>query len=147
MSVHGLAGLRHGQTGRLGDLFHGGVIRKLTGGTADRPQMGMYKHGKAHGVRIDLYGPPTLLHNRRRGIGREAESACGIEVLGRTDEPKIALANEDFELHPMPDELLGDAHDQAQIRLDQRIACLVGRTKDSFARILALQLAFPALND
>ena len=55
-------------------------------------------------------------------VGRKAESLARVELGHCADEADVALANQVFERHPLADIALGDAHDQAQIRLDEGVA-------------------------
>ena len=87
-------------------------------GQADRPT----RVGDAAGD--GLADPP-------RGVGRELEALAPVELLDGVHEAEVPLLDEVEEREPGGLVLLGDRHDQAQVRLDE------GRSASSPWRVAA----------
>src|SRR5580765_377710 len=79
-------------------------------GNTDRPQ---------------LFGDPPLdgLLDPPVRVGRELESALGVELLGGPEEPDVPLLNEVHEGKPALRVPLRDVNDQTKVREDELVPC------------------------
>ena len=117
-----LGGLLKREPRLLGDLLE----RRLAGELHPEAPLGLVHLLHAlddvdrHADRPRLVGDRALhgLADPPRRIGRELEPALPLELLDRADEPEHALLDEIEERKPLVAVVLGDRHDQPQVRLD-----------------------------
>ena len=85
--------------------------------------------------------PGDGLANPPGGVGAELVAALVLELVHRLHQADVALLNQVQELEPPVRVFLGDAHDEAQVRLGElflRPAVLAAAAADHFQGILEI---------
>src|SRR5690606_10244218 len=74
--------------------------------------------------RLSLRGDATAdsVPNPPRGVCREPVALRWVELLNALDEADVSLLDEVHEIEPRPLVALCDAHHEAEVRLDERVA-------------------------
>src|SRR5215217_4366105 len=115
-----------------GDLIFGGLAFDLEGqlayGAADLPDLLRHVHGDADGTTLVRDGTLHGLPYPPRGVRREPEAPVGIELLDGLHQAYVALLDEVLERQTLATVLLGHAHDEPQVLLDEPLTgpCVPG---------------------
>lgn len=75
--------------------------------------------GQPDGAALVGHAAGDGLTNPPRGVGRELESLCVVELFHRADQPEVALLDQVQQRHATTRVPLGQRHHQAQVRLQQ----------------------------
>ena len=92
---------------------------------ADLPELVAGEQRKQNGVRSVGDAPLDRLADPPGRVGRELEAFAPVELVDGAEQAEVSLLHEVEELKPGPLVALGDRHDEAQVRLDERVACRI----------------------
>ncbi|MNZ62097.1 hypothetical protein D3C78_802110 [compost metagenome] len=109
-----------------GDFIGGGfvieLLRQLTGGTQIDVEFLDHMNRQTDGARLVHDRPFDGLANPPGGVGGEAETALGIELLDRADQAEVALLDQVEQGQAAIDVTPRDLHHQTQVALDHALA-------------------------
>ncbi len=106
-----------------GDFFGGRVpsvfMEKLAVCLFDFVDGLHHMHGDSNGAGLVGDGSGDGLPDPPGGVSGELKTFCVVELVNRFDEPEVPLLNQIEELHSPADITLGDADNEAQVRLGE----------------------------
>ena len=82
-------------------------------------------HRDADDTRLVRDGPLDRLLDPPIGVGRELVAALVLELLDGLHQPDVAFLDQVHEGYAVIEVLLGDVHDEAQVRQDQRVPRMI----------------------
>src|SRR5215210_6846353 len=80
-------------------------------------------HGYPYGPPLVSYRPLHRLPDPPGGVGGEAEAPVGVELLNGLHKPYVSLLDEVLEGEAVAAVLLGHRDDEAEVLLDEPLAC------------------------
>src|SRR5215203_735259 len=105
------------------DLFVGRLAAQLGGepivGAGHLAHLFTHVHGEPYGAALVRHGPSDSLPHPPRGVVGEPEAPVWVELLDGLHQPYVALLNEVLKGHPTTPVLLGHAHHEPQVLLDE----------------------------
>ena len=93
---------------------------------------------QTHDARLLGQSLENRLTNPPHGIGDELETARFVELLGGLDQPEVAFVNQVGEAESLILVLLGDRHDETQVRLGELFERLLVSFLDSLGEFYLL---------